>query len=57
MVQKREIIPAQYTWLIVKAAKKHTNNMASRTVTMRNKELGQKLKCSVCLSDKSRFLK
>ena len=31
--------------------------MASRTVTMRNKELGQKLKCSVCLSDKSRFLK
>ena len=37
--------------------KKHTNNMASRTVTMRNKELRQKLKCSGYLSDKSRFLK
>ena len=31
--------------------------MASRSVTMANKVLRQKLKCSVRLSDKSRFLK
>ena len=31
--------------------------MASKSVTMTNKVLRQKSKCSVCLSDKSRFLK
>ena len=31
--------------------------MASRSVTMTNKVLRQKCKCSVCLSKKSRFLK
>ena len=39
------------------SCKKHTNNMASRNVTMTNKALRQKSKCSVYLSDKSRFLK
>ena len=37
--------------------KKHTNNMASRSTTMTNKVFRQKSKCSVCLTDKSRFLK
>ena len=36
---------------------KHSNNMASKSVTMTNKVLRQKSKCSVCFSDKSRFLK
>ena len=31
--------------------------MASRSVTRTNKVLRQKLKCSVCLPDKSIFLK
>ena len=39
------------------SCKKHTNNMASRNVTMTDKALRKKSKCSVCLSDKSRFLK
>ena len=39
------------------SCKKHTHNVASRNVTMTNKALRQKSKCSVCLSDKSRFLK
>ena len=37
--------------------KKHNKNMASRRLTMTNKVLRQKSKCSVCLSDQSRFLK
>ena len=37
--------------------KKHTNNIPSRNVTMTKKVLRQKSKSSVCLSDKSRFLK
>ena len=39
------------------SCKKHNNNMASRNITMANKILRQKSKCSACLSDKSRFLK
>ena len=38
------------------SCKKHTNNMASRSVTMTNEVLRQKPKFSVCLSDKSIFL-
>ena len=34
----------------------HTNNIASKRVTMTNKVLRQKSKCSVCLSDKSRSM-
>ena len=37
--------------------KKHTNNLASTSVTITNKVLRQKWKCSVCLSEKSRFFK
>ena len=36
---------------------KHTNNVASRSVTVTNKVLRQKSRSSECLSDKSRFLK
>ena len=39
------------------SCKKQTNNMASRSATMRSKVLRQKLKSNVCLSDNSRFLK
>ena len=39
------------------SCKKHTNNIASRSVTMTNKVLREKSRCSECLSDKSRFLK
>ena len=39
------------------SCKKHTNNMASRNITMTDKVLRQNSKCSVCLSDKPRFLK
>ena len=39
------------------SCKNHTNNMASRNVTMTDKVLRQKSKCSVCLSYKSRFFK
>ena len=38
------------------SCKKHTNNMASRSVTMTNEVLRQKPKFSVSLSDKSIFL-
>ena len=37
--------------------KKHTNNIASRKVTMANKIIRDKSRCSECLSDKSRFMK
>ena len=37
--------------------KKHTNDMASRSVRVTKKVLRQKPKCSVCQSDKSRFKK
>ena len=36
---------------------KHTNSVASRSVTVTNKVLRQKSRSSECLSDKSRFLK
>ena len=39
------------------ACKKHTNNIASRKVTMTNKVIRDKSRCSECLSDKSRFMK
>ena len=37
--------------------KKHTNIIASRSVTMTNTVLRQKSNSRVCLSDKSSFLK
>ena len=55
--KKGRRISAQYTSLIVWAVKKHTNNMTSRSVIMTNKVLRKKSKCSVRLSDKSRFSK
>ena len=39
------------------ACRKHTNNIASRKVTMANKVVRDKSKCGECLSDQSRFLK
>ena len=39
------------------ACRKHTNNIASRKVTMTNKVITEKSRCGECLSDKSRFLK
>ena len=39
------------------ACKKHTNNIASRKITMTNKVIRCKSRCSECLSDKSRFMK
>ena len=39
------------------ACGKHTNNIASGKVTMTNKVIGDKSRCSQCLSDKSRFMK
>ena len=39
------------------ACRKHTNNIASRKVTMTNKVVRDKSRCGECLSDKSRFLK
>ena len=38
------------------ACRKHTNNIASRKVTMTNKVVRDKSRCGACLSDKSRFL-
>ena len=38
------------------SCKKHINNLASRRVTMTNKVFSQKSKCSVCLSDKLKYL-
>ena len=39
------------------ACKKHTNNIASRKVTMKNKVIREKSGFSECLSDTSRFMK
>ena len=39
------------------ACRKHTNNIASRKVTVTNKVVREKSRCGECLSDKSRFLK
>ena len=39
------------------ASRKHTNNIALRKVTMTNKVIRYKSRCSECLSDKSRFKK
>ena len=39
------------------ACRKHTNNIASRKVTMTNKVIRDKSRCGDCFSDKSRFLK
>ena len=39
------------------ACRKHTNNKASRRVTMTNKVVRDKSRCGECLSDKLRFLK
>ena len=39
------------------AYRKHTNNIASRKITMTNKVVRDKSRCNECLSDKSRFLK
>ena len=37
--------------------KTHANNITSRKVTMTNKVIRDKSRCSECLSDKSRFMK
>ena len=39
------------------ACRKHTNNIASRKVTMTNKVIRDKSRCGDCFFDKSRFLK
>ena len=39
------------------ACNKHTNNIASRKVTMTNKVIRDKSRFIECLSDKSRFMK
>ena len=39
------------------ACRKHTNNIASRKVTMTNKVMRDKSRFSECSSDKSRFMK
>ena len=39
------------------ACRKHTNNITSRKVTMTNKVIREKSRCSECLSDKSMFMK
>ena len=39
------------------ACRKHTNNIASSKVTMTDKVIRGKSRCSECLSDKSRFMK
>ena len=39
------------------ACRKHTNNLASRKVTMTNKVIRDNSRCGECLSDKSRFMK
>ena len=55
MVQKKENNTSTMYMTYCLGCKKHTNNMASRGVTITNKVLKQKW--VVCLSDKSRFLK
>ena len=37
--------------------KKHTDNIGSKKVTMKNKVIREKSGCANCMSDKSRFLK
>ena len=39
------------------ACRKHTNNIASRKVTMTNKVIRDRSRCGECLSDKSTFMK
>ena len=39
------------------ACRKHTNNIAPRNVSMANKVIRNKSRCSECFSDKSRFVK
>ena len=39
------------------ACRKHIKNVGSWNTTMTNKEIKNKSKCGVCLSDKSRFMK
>ena len=39
------------------ACRKHTNNIASRKVTMTNNIIREKSRCSECLTDKSSFMK
>ena len=37
--------------------RKHTNNIGSKRITMTNKVIRDKSRCSPCFSDKSRFMK
>ena len=39
------------------ACKKHTDNYGSRNINMTNKMIRSKSRCSVCLNNKSRFIK
>ena len=39
------------------ACRKHTDNFASKNVLMTNKAIRNKSTCSMCLNDKSRFIK
>ena len=39
------------------ACRKHTNNIASRKITMTNKVIRDKSRCGECLSNKKRFRK
>ena len=39
------------------ACRKHINNVGSWNTTMANKAIRNKSKCSICLSDKSKFIK
>ena len=57
MVQTKENNTSTMYMTYCLGCKKHTNNIASRGVTITNKVLKQKSKGCVCLSDKSRFLK
>ena len=37
--------------------KRHTNNIGSKKVIMKNKVIRDKSRCANCMADKSRFLK
>ena len=39
------------------ACRKHTDNFGSKNVSMTNKVIRDKSRCSICLNDKSRFIK
>ena len=39
------------------ARRKHTANFGTKNVNMTNKVIRNKLMCSICLNDKSRFMK